>query len=227
MTRSHHAFTLIELLAAVAIMAALIVGALFFTASYITWAHNTADQRSLIVLNDALNRYKTEGGNISALTSGAQISHVLTKMATTLNWAGMSHNVMQAGVTYQGRSIDSIGNGASYHFTRYNTYTAELGGSSPAGQISLSGNMAFGNVNTGSTATAELDINNTGTAPLNCSAITLPTGFTSDFAPGCIQAGFLQPVNVTFSPTLVQSYDGTITVTSDAGAGTIAVGVHN
>ena len=117
-------FTLIEILAAIAVTAVLVTVAGFFVVSYVGWAKETADKQTLAVLNDALTRYKTEGGDITALTQNAPISHVLTKMASTISWAGMSHNVMQSGVTYPARSLTAIGNGANYQFTKYNTYQA-------------------------------------------------------------------------------------------------------
>jgi prepilin-type N-terminal cleavage/methylation domain-containing protein len=116
-------FTLIELLSTIALLAVVSVIALFYVPSYISWAQNTADQRTLLVLNDALTRYKTEGGNVSALTIGAPIGHVISAMQTPVTWAGMTQQFIQTGVTYPGRSLQATGNGAQYHFVQYNSYT--------------------------------------------------------------------------------------------------------
>jgi len=61
--RERKGFTLVELLSAMAIIAILATLAIEFIGSYISWAQNTADQRTLLVLNDALNRYKCEHGS--------------------------------------------------------------------------------------------------------------------------------------------------------------------
>jgi hypothetical protein len=85
--------------------------------------------------------------------------------------------------------------------------------------IALSGNMAFGNVPMGTTKTAILTISNTGNAPLNVTGISYPAGFSGAFT-GVIPAGGFQTVTVTFSPTLIQSYGGDLSVASDQNGGT-------
>jgi type II secretory pathway pseudopilin PulG len=123
------AFTLVELLSAVAILAVLTTALVFFVGSYITWSQNVADQRTLLVLNDALTRYKCEGGNVNALTVGANIGGVLAQLQTPTTWGdattGFSHQFLQAGVTYPARSLLAVGNQQQYHFTQYNSYTGE------------------------------------------------------------------------------------------------------
>jgi len=87
--------------------------------------------------------------------------------------------------------------------------------------VELSGNLAFGN----STTSGSLQISNSGFGRLAVSGISYPPGFSGDWNSGVINPGASQTVNVTFSPTAVQSYGGNIAVTSDAtsGTGTIAV----
>jgi len=85
--------------------------------------------------------------------------------------------------------------------------------------IALAGNLAFGNVTVGQTATRTLTISNTGNAPLNVSGISYPAGFTGNWSSGSIAAGSSQNVNVTFTPAAAQSYSGNITVNSDATSG--------
>lgn len=89
--------------------------------------------------------------------------------------------------------------------------------------IGVSGNLAFGNVTTGTVATATMTITNPGSAILNVSGIVYPTGFSGAFS-GAISAGGSQDVTVSFAPIAIQSYGGTITVNSDAtsGSGTIS-----
>jgi hypothetical protein len=95
----------------------------------------------------------------------------------------------------------------------------------PTSTVSLTGNLSFGNVTVGSTATSTLTISNTGAAPLTVTGISYPPGYTGSFASGTIAAGASQPVTVTFAPTAAQAYNGTITVTGNQanGSNTILV----
>jgi hypothetical protein len=86
--------------------------------------------------------------------------------------------------------------------------------------VSLAGNLAFGNVISGFSATSTLTISNSGNWPLTVSSIMYPSGFSGNWSSGTIAAGSSQSVTVTFSPTAMQSYGGTITVNSDSTSGT-------
>ena len=68
----------------------------------------------------------------------------------------------------------------------------------------------------GETVSKVLTISNPSAVDLNVTAIALPTGFTSDWSSGTIAAGGKKEVNVSFKPTEVKSYTGTITIASDA-----------
>ncbi len=92
--------------------------------------------------------------------------------------------------------------------------------------ISVSGNLAFGNVIVGSSAQRTMTIANNGNSTLSVSSISYPDGFSGDWSSGAIAAGGSQNVTVTFSPTVAKGYLGTsITVNSDAtsGANVLAV----
>jgi len=119
------AFTLVELLSVIAIVAVLATAAVYFTASYVQWSKNVADQRTLLVLNDAITRYKTEGGGTSSFTVGAPIGNVIARLQSVITYGGQGHQVMQAGVTYPARSISAMGTGAQYQFYRYNTSASQ------------------------------------------------------------------------------------------------------
>ena len=93
----------------------------------------------------------------------------------------------------------------------------------PTKIIALSGNLAFGNLTVNTTATATLTISNTGNTALTVSSITYPSGFNVNWSLGTIPAGGSQPVTVTFAPTAVQSYGGTVTVNSDKTSGTYTI----
>jgi|GEM_PF-1439534 type II secretory pathway pseudopilin PulG len=119
-----NSFSLLELLVVVLIMAALIAGVVFFVANYVTWAKNTSDKQTYTILNDALTRWKTEGGNVGALTVGTPVGEVLQYMLTPITLAGNeSHICLRPGSTYPARSIVGAGNYAQYHFAQYNTYS--------------------------------------------------------------------------------------------------------
>jgi hypothetical protein len=85
--------------------------------------------------------------------------------------------------------------------------------------IGLSGDLAFGNVITGATATASLLVSNTGNTNLTVASISYPSGFSGAFS-GVIAPGGTTNVTVTFAPTSVTNYSGIATVTSDATGGT-------
>jgi len=88
----------------------------------------------------------------------------------------------------------------------------------PTRILGLSGNLAFGSVPTGTTATATLTITNAGGATLTISSITYPTGFSGAFS-GSIPAGGVQTVTVTIAPVALGSYSGTVFINSDATSG--------
>lgn len=105
---------------------------------------------------------------------------------------------------------------AASNYTNY-TYTAYY--VAPTRFMSLSGNLAFGNVTVGSSAQRTLTIANNGNSTLTVSDISYPSGFSGNWS-GAIAASGSQPVTVTFSPTSASSYNGTVTVTSDKTGGT-------
>jgi hypothetical protein len=91
--------------------------------------------------------------------------------------------------------------------------------------IALGGNTSFGNVVVGSSAGTTLRITNTGNSTLNVSGISYTAGFNGNWTGGTIAAGGFRDVSVTFSPTTVTSYSGTITVNSDKTSGELTIPV--
>jgi len=90
--------------------------------------------------------------------------------------------------------------------------------------ISLTGSLAFGDVIVNKTRQLTFTIQNTGNSTLTVSSITYPAGFNGSWN-GTIPAGGSQNVTVTFSPTAVQAYTGTVTVNSDKTAGTDTIAI--
>lgn len=81
--------------------------------------------------------------------------------------------------------------------------------------ITVNGNLAFGYVMTGQVATCSMTIRNLGHAALNVSSISYPAGFSGAWL-GVVSPGQSTNVTISFKPTGVQSYGGTITIISDA-----------
>ena len=158
MKRRTSAFTLLEILVSVAIVAALAAVLTFYITEYVIYARQQADRQTLTVLNDALSRYKTQGGGTSRLTAGSNISALLSRMKTATTWGGLGHQFLQTSYTYPARSLSAVGNGAQYNFYRANTYTDRTPGSSEAtntypygqgvGYMSTGGTYTFSFTNT-------------------------------------------------------------------------------
>jgi hypothetical protein len=85
--------------------------------------------------------------------------------------------------------------------------------------ISLQGDLAFTDTLVGESATALLTVVNTGTAELNVTGLSLPEGFAGDYV-GSVPVNGSQGVVITFTPAKAVSYDGVVTVASDATTGT-------
>ena len=117
------AFTMIELLGVIIIVAVLAITATFFMVSIVSSAKQTADKFTYTTLNDALTRYKCQGGDVNALTQGAPMSHVLAKLSATINWNGLRHQVLNKGFTYPARSLSATGLRQTYQFTKVGTYS--------------------------------------------------------------------------------------------------------
>ncbi len=86
--------------------------------------------------------------------------------------------------------------------------------------IGLTGNMQFGEVQIVEPADRILTITNWGGSPLDVSGIEFPDGFSSDWTSGSISPGSSQNVTITFAPTQVRNYSGSITILSNATSGT-------
>jgi len=91
------------------------------------------------------------------------------------------------------------------------------------GILALSGNLAFGDVMVGRSASAALTLRNTGTGPIAVRGIRFsgPSGnaFSSDFAATTIAAGEARTATVRFAPADAIAYEATLTVDSDESGG--------
>jgi hypothetical protein len=86
----------------------------------------------------------------------------------------------------------------------------------------INGLLSFGNVNVGDYKELTLSIKNTGTATLNVSSISLPSGYSGNYS-GTIAPNNTQNVTIRFTPTAAQSYNGTLSVSSNAGTQSIPI----
>ena len=100
--------------------------------------------------------------------------------------------------------------------------------STPTRIIALNGDMTFGNVTVGSSASATLTIGNSGNSTLTVNRIVGSNGIvgvlaTPNWDSGTVAPGESLSVVIRFSPTAVQAYKGTLTVYGDQTGGTNAI----
>ncbi len=86
-------------------------------------------------------------------------------------------------------------------------------------KIALAGDLAFGSLPIGSTTAQTLTISNYGSDPLTITGISLPAGFSINWASGVVASGDSRIVAVTFAPTSASIYAGSISVSSDKTSG--------
>jgi hypothetical protein len=162
------------------------------------------EMATIVVSGNPVGGGVVNGGGTYVVGSSQQIS-----ATPNLGWAFLAWNDSN---TQSLRTIIVPSGGASYTASFYQLTRV----------IGLSGNLAFGNVTVGSTATATLTIQNTGNTALTVSGINYPTGFSGAWS-GIVPTGASQNVTVTFSPVAATTYGGNVTVTSDATSGTSTI----
>lgn len=91
-------------------------------------------------------------------------------------------------------------------------------GTGAASILAVSGNLAFGDVITGQTASLDVTLTNSGNLALTVTNIAFPAGFSGTWT-GSLAAGSATNLPVTFAPLLAVAYTGTVAVQSDATAG--------
>ncbi len=91
--------------------------------------------------------------------------------------------------------------------------------------ISLSGALSFGSVAVGSSTTTIFTITNSGNDDLTVSSICCPSDFSTNYTSGVISPAASVTVTVTFTPSSMSSYSGSISVISDATGGTATIAV--
>jgi hypothetical protein len=116
----------VELLAVIAIIAIVATALIQFVASYTTTARETRDAVVLRRLNDALESYKVmRGGVASALTLGTSTSSILNQLRMGITVDGTRRQFFTNGFTMPARSVDVLGTGSRYRFTRVSSVREE------------------------------------------------------------------------------------------------------
>jgi hypothetical protein len=118
-------------------------------------------------------------------------------------------------------SFNAFGLGTGDYQSMSNLVVTQAPGiTNSAAILVLNGNLAFGELAAGSTATNTLTISNAGNSTLTVSNITAPTGFSVSLTNATLTNGGSTNVAVIFSPTTAtNNYSGLITVISDATSG--------
>lgn len=97
----------------------------------------------------------------------------------------------------------------------------------PTRVINLNGNLSYGNVIIGTTQTRTLTLSNLGNSSLTINSINLPTGYSSNYSSGTINAGGSATANISFSPlNMVTNYNGVISINSNATSGGNTINVN-
>jgi hypothetical protein len=163
--------------------------------------------------DNAVIRVAANPEGSGAVSGGGTFRVGSTRTISATPNAGFLFALWNDGITEPTRSVVVPAGGATF------TATFSTSAVTPTRIIGLSGDLSFGNVTVGQTAQRTLTITNSGNSALTVSSISYPPGFSGAFA-GSIAAGRAANVTVTFAPTEVGSFSGTITVNSDRTAGT-------
>lgn len=112
-------------------------------------------------------------------------------------------------------------NAASSGTALVHDYFSVLASASPT--VSLTGDLAFGNVKKGLSSSKTFSISNTDNKALAVNSLDLPAGYSANWLSGDIAAGGHQDIIITFSPTLEDAYSGVIKANTSSGIYSIAV----
>ncbi|MDX2109929.1 MAG: ice-binding family protein [Verrucomicrobiota bacterium] len=137
--------------------------------------------------------------------------------------SGSARALALAGVSLDNNSIDALAGPGSSGWTGGLTYDSLGKVVALARSLTLTGDVTFGNVVINQVKTQALTLGNTGNTAMTVQSITFPTGFSGNWTSGTIAAGGTQSVDVTFTPTMAQDYEGVITVVADATGGSATI----
>jgi prepilin-type N-terminal cleavage/methylation domain-containing protein len=120
------AFTMIELLASIAILAVIAAIVFAFVGNYVDYARLTAARRTCAILNESLNEYRTLGGltkahSLQGAVGTTQNARTLTDDAITALKTGFTVGGIRKNFVNKTQSIDtsmigSTGQGSHFRF---------------------------------------------------------------------------------------------------------------
>jgi len=82
------------------------------------------DSRNFDELSAALEQYKAFGGDVKALTAGAQFHHVIAALKKPVVWVFKSRQFLSPAFTCVAQSMEAKGTGFGYYFVKVNTCRA-------------------------------------------------------------------------------------------------------
>jgi kumamolisin len=190
-----------------------------------------ADNAGNVYVADSQNSSETSSFQGNCLLRRISPAGVVSTLAGNPFIAG---SVNGSGTVAEFDDLQAVAQSASGEFfmadsvnqtIRSGTQSLTISAGGEGATIALSGSLAFGDVEVGTTSTAVMTITNNGNATLNVSGISFPAGFSGDFSSGGVGPGGSQVVNVSFEPTVDGTYGGQINVSCDALAGNPVINV--
>lgn len=124
----------------IAIVAALMIAAVFFFVSVLPWAQQTFNNYQLTNLNMALTDYQTLGGmtqahSLQGLNNSTEVAAVLNALKTGFTVGGQKRAFLQPNSNIDPTQLYAAGQGALFHFCGYGTGTGLYGTQGIEGQI--------------------------------------------------------------------------------------------
>lgn len=217
-----------------------------FDGSIIDQAYIAYNEQSNSSINFTLNPSTISFGNVNIGNSPSQQFTITNTSNSDLSITGFS-NLTGYSVSPTSATITS-GQQKNFTITFSPTSAVSYNGSitinsnaSGTNQINVSGTgqaikntviigvspsvINFGNINIGSNTSQIVTINNSGNATLNISSFSSTNGYSISPSSDIINSGQQKNFTITFSPTSAQSYNGNITINSNATSGTSQISV--
>lgn len=151
----------------------------------------------------------------ATVNSSCDTGWVAVGAVTTANVSGLD-----LGSTYQWQ-VRALGNSGATFADNGAWWSFTTAGATRI--LSIIGNLSFGGTVVGHTSSQTIAIANTGNSPLTVTGISYPAGFSGNWSGGVIGPGGSHDVLVTFAPTAVASYSGTVTIAADQTSGTTTI----
>ncbi len=127
-SRNKRGFTLVELLTTIALIAILVTLGVYLTSSYLSWSQKVSNERTLSILNNSLQHYKTLGGmtaadghNLEGANTEAKIIAVLNTLKTGFQSGGSTRSFLNTGEKIDTTKLFATGSGKTFVFTGYGT----------------------------------------------------------------------------------------------------------